>query len=162
MTTLFAGNEAPERLKLRSCSHVFLADDDRTRDRYGSQCRARPLAGKELCAAHDPEHRRAMAERKEARRVTREEWKAQIRAEQIALKDNALRRAQGEVAERQAERDAARAVRRAVPQAVRVAHRRAQLNKSERQRITLYLRPYEVAALHDWFEIHCGGVGHPS
>ena len=66
----------------------------------------------------------------------------------------ALRRAQGEVAERQAERHMAQAVRRAVPHSVRVALRRAPVIKSERQRITLYLRTHEVAALHEWFEIH--------
>jgi hypothetical protein len=137
------------------CSHIFVSDQDRLRGRYGSSCRARAVATKDLCAAHDPEHQRAVTERRKAREVAREAWRAQIRAEQLTLKARAVERAQAEIAESQAVREVARAVRRAVPHSVRVAHRRAQMFRSDRLRIQLYLRPDEVAALHDWFERRC-------
>jgi len=94
---------------------------------------------------------RAATDRRQARQVVREEWRAKIRADQVALKERALQRAQAEIADREAAQEAARA-RRAVPRSVRMAHSRAQLFPSERLRVQLYLRPEEVAALHEWFE----------
>jgi hypothetical protein len=141
------------------CSHVFVAEQDRLRGRYGSSCRARPLTGKVFCGAHDPEHQRITTARKEARQVLRDESKARLRGEQLALKEDAIHRAQAGVADRLAAQEFVRAVGRAVPDSVRVAHRRAQLMKPERLAIKLYLRPDEVASLHEWFERRCYGGG---
>jgi hypothetical protein len=157
-----AGNEGPEpQRKPGRCSHLFVGDEDRLLGRYGSSCRACPLTGKVFCGAHDPEHRLMMTARKEARQVVRDESKALLRGEQVALKEAAIQRVRaGEVA-RLAAREVARAVGRAVPDSVRVAHRRAQLMKAKRLRITLDLSPDEVASLPEWFEHRGDGTETP-
>lgn len=89
------------------CAYVFVEESGRRRARFGTSCRAWPLLGREYCAAHDPEHGRAVAEQRRFRQAAEEALRARLREEHRAVRETLIRQIQTEAAERYA-RQAAR------------------------------------------------------